>query len=604
MSRSSDELAAAITSEFERRWNDVDAEEESVVLTERFEADDIDISIDDFAAAARELRRPFIRDAAGLPPAALLGSLRFLAAALEPIKCILGSDEKSVIALQEQGYVKQKENGGKNVQRLRALIPNSTILRLLSNIVRTKILPKVDEFSCEHEMNTRVLGGGRGGQPLDIIATAQMVLQIGRDNDDKAAIGQLDIRNYHDSFDRLEVYKSLRRRSIPSVWCCAAVRLQRCAQVCLTVKGITTGCLRRTRGALTGNRLAPIFGRVIVEDTYLTADCEMQRHFFQSEDVVVTPMAWSDNLYFFARSIRGAAKMMETLDRHLWDRGKLQVKEDSLSIIPACTRKLVWPPVRVRNVQCPVVSEAKSLGYHLSCSGDTCKSRQLTLGALRGCIRSGRASLMALPSSVRARWWQAQFRGYLGFFAAFLGLTRHILQCVEVVDNGGARFVAGLRPRFNHHATLTRVKEEYGIEVQNLFVETVVRRLGHVFRHATPLRNLYSLPLAERLASRRLQQGSGVVSEMRLSLFHSLRTLGIDVQDPVGGRPGVRGHSGYVHRWGDPWFESIRDDIGWNFDKLDTDAIGERVQLLMKLLERPRSTLEAIRDAVLPIEDG
>ena len=164
--------------------------------------------------------------------------------------------------------------------------------------------------------------------------------------------------------------------------------------------------------------------------------------------------------------------------------------------------------------------------------------------------------------------------------------------------------MAGLRPRFNHRATLTRVKEEYGIEVQFLFVETVVRRLGHVFRHATPLRNLYSLPLAERLASRRLQQGSGVVSEMRLSLFHSLRTLGIDVQDPVGGRPGVRGHSGYVHRWGDPWFESIRDDIGWNFDKLDTDAIGERVQLLMKLLERPRSTLEAIRDAVLRIEDG
>ena len=91
---------------------------------------------------------------------------------------------------------------------------------------------------------------------------------------------------------------------------------------------------------------------------------------------------------------------------------------------------------------------------------------------------------------------------------------------------------------------------------------------------------------------------------MRLSLFHSLRTLGIDVQDPVGGRPGVHGHPGCVHRWGDPWFESMRDDIGWNVDKLDTDAIGERVQLLMKLLERPRSAMEAIMDAVLPIEDG
>ena len=116
--------------------------------------------------------------------------------------------------MHETGYVKQKDCGGSSPQRLRGIVPNSVALRLLSNITFLHLDPGVDVFSVEHGMKERVLGGGRGGQPLDIAATAQMVLQLGRDRDDLAAVGQLDVRNYHDSFDRMQIYNSLRRRNI------------------------------------------------------------------------------------------------------------------------------------------------------------------------------------------------------------------------------------------------------------------------------------------------------------------------------------------------------------------------------------------------------
>ena len=158
-----------------------------------------------------------------------------------------------------------------------------------------------------------------------------------------------------------------------------------------------------------------------------------------------------------------------------------------------------------------------------------------------------------------------------------------------MVDNGGARFVAGLLPNYNHHNTLRSIKEEFNIDVQQYFVKAIMRRIGHLFWHDTPLRNLLSFPLARRLAFRRLQQGGGFVSDLRQAVFQSLRDLGVDVDDPTGGRPGVRGQTSYVHRWGDPWFEEVCDNgDGWHFQKNDTDTINQRTSLLLQLLRRPR----------------
>ena len=66
-------------------------------------------------------------------PAGLMASDHFLLAALLSWKSLLLRDTDWE-DLHEVGYVKQKVAGGKLASKLRTIIPNSTILRLLSSI--------------------------------------------------------------------------------------------------------------------------------------------------------------------------------------------------------------------------------------------------------------------------------------------------------------------------------------------------------------------------------------------------------------------------------------------------------------------------------------
>ena len=77
--------------------------------------------------------------------------------------------------------------------------------------------------------------------------------------------------------------------------------------------------------------------------------------------------------------------------------------------------------------------------------------------------------------------------------------------------------------------------------------------------------------------------------------------VGVRVDDVVAGRPDVRGHSGYVFRWGEGWFEEIRDGgLGWKFERDDTSAIDNRVKLLLDLFRRSHNSfaLPALSDVI------
>ena len=67
-----------------------------------------------------------------------------------------------------------------------------------------------------------------------------------------------------------------------------------------------------------------------------------------------------------------------------------------------------------------------------------------------------------------------------------------------------------------------------------------------------------------------------------------LSSLGLRLGTLIAGRPNVRGQSGYVFRWGEGWFEEIRDGgPGWKFRREDKSAIEYRVSLLLDVY-RPR----------------
>ena len=79
-----------------------------------------------------------------------------------------------------------------------------------------------------------------------------------------------------------------------------------------------------------------------------------------------------------------------------------------------------------------------------------------------------------------------------------------------------------------------------------------------------------------------------------------LSSFGVRVGPVVAGRPDVRGHSGYVVRWGEGWFEEIRDGgPGWSIQRDDKSGVAFRVDLLLDIFRpRRRSGLPALMNSV------
>lgn len=164
------------------------------------------------------------------------------------------------------------------------------------------------------------------------------------------------------------------------------------------------------------------------------------------------------------------------------------------------------------------------------------------------------------------------------------------------MNNGGARKILGVGRGFNVSAELQRVQSEFKVCVHTFYCKCIVSYIGHCFRHRQhPIAKLFSLPLAGRLTSLRLESRRlpSQTAEMANQL---LRSVGISVGPLVAGRLDVRSQSGYVFRWGEGWFEEIRDGgPGWIFERDDTSAIQIRVNLLLDLFRpRQRSGLPAL----------
>ena len=172
-----------------------------------------------------------------------------------------------------------------------------------------------------------------------------------------------------------------------------------------------------------------------------------------------------------------------------------------------------------------------------------------------------------------------------------------MLQKLQVISNCGARKVLGLPRSFNVSNVLHSAQDDFRICVRTFFCKSIVRYLGHCFRHPShPITQLLSLPLGRRLTDLRMQGRRSVPSDSAQTFFNNLVSLGIEFGQLVAGRPGIRGESGAPLRWGDCWFEQLRDSVGWNFAKDDKEAIDGRVQQLFAIFRR--------ESGLLPLQDA
>ena len=133
---------------------------------------------------------------------------------------------------------------------------------------------------------------------------------------------------------------------------------------------------------------------------------------------------------------------------------------------------------------------------------------------------------------------------------------------MTVIANVGARKVCALPQRFNSHAYLQQIRSEYNIDTQIFFVRTVVRWLGHCFRHCLPeVILLLRFTLEERLAQLRSSDSETPRSASAVSAWLDLIDVGLGVDFPASGWPGVRGSSGKAIRWRAGWFGRLVMEI-------------------------------------------
>ena len=411
-------MADIVRCEFEKRWSGDEAAVEPVGLASYVPLDDLDFTEEDLKRAVGEVTRPWIKDVRGIPVAAMLGGGTLLQALVHPCKQLLSQDV-SWDGFSETGYVRMKELGCVSVQKTRGIVPQSTFVRVLTNLTIAKIKPLIDDFSQNNNFMHRVLGANKGGQILHIVSCCQHALELGRHDYDGSAVAQMDIRTYHDRIDRGQVFSSLISRGVSLPWCLAALRTQRCPQVNLKVKSAITPIIRRQKGAMTGSRLAAFLERILVEDAFLRADAEVYDQCFRIAGYTVLPFAWSDNIVFIAKSVRQAAQGLRRIS---------QIKAGSAEIVFASTRRHEWQQVALDGMIFDVVSSFRCLGYILACNGDTSATRDRMLGALRGalCNNHGWLSKQFVPQCLKARWWKQQISGSTGWIAPFVILGRSL----------------------------------------------------------------------------------------------------------------------------------------------------------------------------------
>ena len=253
----------------------------------------------------------------------------------------------------------------------------------------------------------------------------------------------------------------------------------------------------------------------------------------------------------------------------------------------------------------PVVPETKCLGYHVSCNGDTSRCKATLFGGLRGCIARLGSKYNTASAYTRAKWWKTQFHGFVGFYAAFLGLNVRIFEQAGILANAAARKVGSMIPLNNSSQQLKALKTAHDICVQQYFVKTIVSWLGHCFRHPNHLiSKLLSLPLDGRLTEHRLLSGRSLVSGASVRVSEFFSGLGVQVEPDLSGPLNLRNCPGRPFRWGQGWFGAIRDGgVGWRFSKDDKDEMAKRGHILCKLFSRVRPERQlAFEDDLLSLE--
>ena len=166
-------------------------------------------------------------------------------------------------------------------------------------------------------------------QILDIAHGLHLALEKALDDHSRGAVAQADIEKYYDSIRLLRVVRGLVSKGCPVGLAACALRQQMVPHVSLNMSGVEVTIRGRSRGSMTGSRVAGTLARVPVEDTIQERHAHWKRWGYKCDAGTLTVSTYVDNLYSVSHSLAGATAILDDFERVLASKWCLRIKPSS-----------------------------------------------------------------------------------------------------------------------------------------------------------------------------------------------------------------------------------------------------------------------------------
>ena len=188
------------------------------------------------------------------------------------------------------------------------------------------------DFEISHAIQQapeNLIGARRGTQCLDILHPLQLISEKCNDTGAKFTIGQMDIAAYYDNLPLIKLPRWLTLNINIATPAATALRLPAFPQISLATSTTTTQFKHRTRGGITGTRVAGQLGRIPVETTLRDNTDNHPHHGLTFDATRVHQLSWVDNLVAVGTDLDDTTQLLDDLATTLRNEWELTIKDGS-----------------------------------------------------------------------------------------------------------------------------------------------------------------------------------------------------------------------------------------------------------------------------------
>ena len=243
----------------------------------------------------------------------------------------LCSSTSSMSKLVCRGRFWGKSSSRSELSKLRAIFPQHALLALIDCVLSRCLEHAIDKILLVTP--GLFFGGHKHTQSLDISHAASLVIEHGLDCWGEGAWAQMDIRSYYDELPILDIARFLLSHGGHKADVASAVRHQLFVSLEFEFQGHTAGIPARSRGGLTGSRIASLLQRMPVEHSLLHCHEALRPCGLRCGPARLCAASYIDNLYFPSRFGSSATTNAELVEAHLKTVWGLSIKNGSKKVV-------------------------------------------------------------------------------------------------------------------------------------------------------------------------------------------------------------------------------------------------------------------------------